>query len=287
MNSVNKSHTYRNNKIKEVESMTTESIGTTNLHLVSLQGRLANELKISFGNSPAVAQAIAQKADEIYTSEGNLTTPGTLLYSTTDVSEPSGKPLNMCKRTAVKLTIWKDSDDKIKDMKQKKKEILQRITQEAYDQDGLLTIEDCERILLTSQRTLKQYVSEFKKQQIYLPLRGYVHSTGRGQTHKNEIICYYLDGMNFVDIQFKTYHSIAAITRYITLFQRIVICKVKQNMKLNDIATVVNASPELVEQYLKIYEKYSQEDNDRLDIMLNPKEFDNFVLPLKKKMVLK
>lgn len=287
MNSVSRQNTYRNNKIKEVDTMTTESIGTTNLHLVSLQGRLANELKMSFGNSPAVAQAIAQKADEIYTSEGNLTTPGTLLYSTTDVSEPSGKPLNMCKRTAVKLTIWKDSDDKIKDMKQKKKGILQRITQEAYDQDGLLTIEDCERVLLTSQRTLKQYVSEFKKQQIYLPLRGYVHSTGRGQTHKNEIICHYLDGMNFVDIQFKTYHSIEAIARYIILFQRIVICKVKQNMGLNDIAMVVNASPELIGQYLRIYEKYSQEDNDRLDIILNPKEFDNFVLPLKKKMVLK
>ena len=267
--------------------MICESINTTNLHLVSLQGRLANELKISFGNSPAVAHAIAQKADDIYHSEGNLTTPGTLLYSATDISEPSGKPLDVCKRASVKLTVWKDSDDMINDMKLKKKEVFHRIVQEAYDQGGLLTIEDCERILLTSKRTLKEYVAEFKKENNHLPLRGYVHSTGRGQTHKNEIICYYLEGMQFEDIQFRTYHSIEAISRYITMFQRIVVCHVKQNMDHHSISTVVNVSQCLVEEYLNIYDKYSLKDNDRLELILNPAEFDNFIQPLKKKMVLK
>ena len=55
-------------------------------------------------------------------------------------------------------------------------------------------------------------------------------------------------------------------------------------MKPSDIATVVKASPELIKQYLKIYDKYSKEDNERLSLILNPEEFDNFILPLKKKV---
>jgi hypothetical protein len=265
--------------------MIAKSSNTTNLHLVSLQGRLANDLKISFGQAPAVAQAIALRADEIYHSEGSLTTPGTMLYSATHVSEPSGKPLNMCKRASVKLTIWKNSDNNIKDMKVRKKEIFRRIAQEAYEQEGILTIEDCENILLTSKRTLKQYVAEFKRADVYLPLRGYVHSTGRGQTHKTEIICLYLEGVNFEDIRLRTYHSIEAISRYITMFQRIITCYENQKMKVQDISTVVNVSPDLVRDYLKIYERYSLEENDRLDMILNPPEFENFIQPFKKKKV--
>lgn len=266
--------------------MTCESISATNLYPVSLQGRLASELKISFGNSPAVAHAISETADKIYRFEGNLTTPGTMLYSAVHVSEPAGKPIDMCQRVNVKLTIWKNSDSGIKDMKVKKKEVFKRITQEAYDQSGVLTIEDCERIMLTSIRTLKQYIWEFKEERVYLPLRGYVHSTGRGQTHKNEIICFYLEGMEFKDIQYRTYHSLTAISRYITLFSRIALCYENDHMPIEKIAKIVNASTELVSKYLKIYEKYASQDNERLQLILNPVELDNYILPFKKKRVI-
>ena len=273
--------------MKEVKQMNYETICPTSFHLASLQGRLASELKKSFGEAPAIANAIAETADKIYGLESNLTIPGTILYSVVSVSEPSGKLLDVCQRVSVKLSLWGTSDLKIKDMKNRKKEVFRRITQEAYDQEGVLTIEDCEHLMLTSKRTLKQYLSEFKQEKIYLPLRGYVHSTGRGQTHKTEIICFYLEGMEFTDIQRRTYHSISAITRYISTFSKIIICHEKQKMKIFDIATVVNVSPELVKQYLKIYEKYAAEENSRLEIILNPVQFNEFIMPLKKKVIAK
>jgi len=228
---------------------------------------------------------MAETADKIYCLESNLTIPGTILYSAVSSVEPAGKPLNVCQRASVKLSLWKSSDLNIKEMRNRKKEVFRRIVQEAYDQEGVLTIEDCEHLMLTSKRTLKQYHSEFKQKGIYLPLRGYVHSTGRGQTHKTEIICFYLEGMEFHDIQLRTYHSIGAITRYISTFSKVVICHEKQKMKISDITTVVNVSKELVEQYLKIYNKYVGEENLRLDLMLNPIELDNYIQPFKKKVI--
>jgi hypothetical protein len=258
---------------------------STNLHLVSLQGRLSNDLKILFGQSPAIADAIAKKANDIYLSENNLNVPGTFLYSAINISEPSGKPLNLCTRVSVTLTTWKDSDDLITDMKTRRKTIFSRIVQEAYDQDGLLTIEDCERILLTSQRTLKEYKSELNSEGVFLPLRGFVHNTGRGQTHKNEIISFYLEGMTFEDIKYRTYHSFEAISRYISKFQKIVICYIKQNMNFEDISRVVGVNINLIKDYIKIYEKYSSEDNERINLILNPLESNNFFSLIKKKKV--
>ena len=230
------------------------SNSVANPHLASLQGMLVNELKISYGSSPAVANAMARTAEEIYCLDANLTMPGSILYSAVHLSEPSGKPLDSCKRSSVKLTLWSDQDLLIKDMKERKKKVFRRIAQEAYEQDGVLTINDCENLMITSKRTLKEYIKEFKKEKIYLPLRGYVHSTGRGQTHKIEILCFYLDGMSFKDLEFRTYHSIGAIVRYIKMFSRVVICHVNQNMNIKDIAKVVEISSDLVEQYLKIYD---------------------------------
>lgn len=270
-------------RLEEVNNLICESTFNTSPDLVSLQGRIVNELKISFGQSPAVAHAIAAVVDKTYNQECVLTQPGTVLYSATHVSEPAGKPLILCKKTHINLTIWKPSDDLIKDMKNRRKEVLKRITTQAYDQEGVLTIEDCQRLMLTGVRTLKEYISELKSEGINIPLRGYVHSTGRGQTHKTEIICYYLEGMPLSDIQMRTYHSMEAIARYLSFFSRIVICFVKQNMKLNDIAKVVKVSPDLVKDYINIYKKYADGENERLHIILDPKEFDNYVMPFKKK----
>lgn len=273
--------------IKEVENMNLcKTIISTFPDVVSLQGRLVNELQISFGTAPAVAQAISNVAEEIYKTEGcELTVPGTILYSATHVSEPSGKPLISCKRVLVKLNLWEASDNNLKS-KDRKKTVFKRIVTQAYDQEGVLTIEDCQRILLSSKRALVNYLAEYKSKGINLPLRGYVHSTGRGQTHKTEIICFYLEGMDFYDIQQRTYHSPEAISRYLTYFSRIVICHAKQHMKKEDIARVVNVSCELVSEYLRIFEIYSDKEKDRLDLILNPAEFERFVLPLKKNKVL-
>ena len=152
----------------------------TNPTLSSLQGRLANELNISFGQSPAIAHAISETADKIYTEDNTITKPGNILYNVTHVEEPSGKPLVQCKQVSVKLTLWDSKDDSLKNKKELKKIVLQRITTEAYDQDGVLTIDDCRKLMLCDERTIKIYVSEFKTelaQTIYKGINLYEEST--------------------------------------------------------------------------------------------------------------
>jgi hypothetical protein len=260
-----------------------ESTNFANLTLVSLQDRLASELNISFGQSPAISQAIAQTADKIYSEDNSLTKPGQILYCVTSLDEPSGKPLNQCKKIFVKLSIWTKCDDNIVNQKERKKSILKRISYETYEQNGVLTIQDCSRIMITSERTIKEYLSEFKLQNVFLPLRGYIHNTGRGQTHKSEIIEDYLQGLQLHEIEQKRHHSISAISRYLLMFQKIIICSKYEKINISEIATITAQSSNLVKEYLKIYEKYSLSNNSRLEILLNPKDYDDFIMPYKKK----
>ena len=244
---------------------------------------MENELKISFGQSPAVARAMAETAQDLYQTKCILTQSGTVLYSAVDVGEPAGKPLSVCGRVQVKLTLWEAGDDALGDMRTRRRVVFQRIVQEAFDQGGVLTLEDCERLLLCDQRTLKRYLAEYRDAGVRLPLRGYVHSTGRGQTHKTEIIHLYLAGVEFSEIQRRTYHSSKAVGRYLAFFSRIVVCHVNQEMTVDEIARVVDVSPGLVTEYLHIYDRYQAHDNERLSLLLHPKELDQLIQPIKKK----
>jgi hypothetical protein len=274
---------YISRNISEEAKKMITPINFANHTLVSLQDRLASELNISFGQSPAVSKAMAETVDKIYSEDNTLTKPGQILYCVTCSDEPSGKPLIKCKKISVKLNLWLKSDDNIVNQKDRKKAILKRISHEAYEQKGVLTIQDCSRIMITSERTIKEYISEFKKKNISLPLRGYIHNTGRGQTHKSEIIEDYLKGLQLHEIEQKRMHSISAISRYLLMFQKIIICYKFQKINLTEIATITGQSLSLVKEYLEIYKKYSLSNNSRLELLLNPKDYDDFIMPYKKK----
>ena len=67
------------------------------------------------------------------------------------------------------------------------------------------------------------------------------------------------------------------------MFSRVVTCHVNEGMDNKTISRIVELTEDIVQQYLEIYEKYAQEDNDRLEIILNPKELDHYMQPYKKK----
>ncbi len=85
-----------------------------------------------------------------------------------------------------------------------------------------------------------------------VPTRGEVHGVGRGQTHKVQIIALWLDRANYQQIMRKTYHSPAAIQRYISTFLRMVTLH-QADWSVSEISFLTRSSPSLVTAYLAVY----------------------------------
>ena len=62
------------------------------------------------------------------------------------------------------------------------------MTEEAMDQGGVLTQEDLARLLQTGVRTIRRDVAQLRAEGHWVPTRGAVQDTGRGQSHKAKIV---------------------------------------------------------------------------------------------------
>jgi hypothetical protein len=132
---------------------------------------------------------------------------------------------------------------------------LERICNEAFQQNGLLTVEDiANRLLNCGERTLIRDIKALKDKRIILPLRSIVKDMGRSLSHREAIVRYWLEGMEFSDIALRTSHSVDAIANYVDKFKR-VICLAKDNHEINTIAFLVKLSPALTQQYYDLFRK--------------------------------
>jgi hypothetical protein len=131
---------------------------------------------------------------------------------------------------------------------------LERIANEAFQQGGLLTVEDMAyRLLNCGERTLIRDIKALKEKDIILPLRSTIRDMGRSLSHRQMIVRHWLLGMEFSEISRQTNHSIEAIANYIEKFKR-VICLAKDNHEINTIAFLVKISVSLAQQYYDLYQ---------------------------------
>ncbi len=75
-----------------------------------------------------------------------------------------------------------------------------RMTEEAMDQGGVLTQEDLARLLQTGVRTIRRDIARLRAEGHWVPTRGVVQDTGRGQSHKAKIVEMYLRRMTYSEI---------------------------------------------------------------------------------------
>jgi Fic family protein len=131
---------------------------------------------------------------------------------------------------------------------------LQRIATEAFQQGGLLTVEDiANRLLNCGERTVTRDIKVFKDMGISLPLRSTIKDMGRSISHREMIVKNWLGGMEFSEIARKTNHSIEAIANYVEKFKRVV-CLAKDNHEISTIAFLVKISISLAQQYYDLYQ---------------------------------
>lgn len=108
-------------------------------------------------------------------------------------------------------------------------------------------------------RTIKRDIKYLKDQEIFVPIRGDIIGTGRGQSHKAKIAEWYLKGATYTEIRNRMYHSFQAIKRYIETLGRVVIC-IKNDFSLNMTSRVVGITERLAKEYEDLYNRYNTEE---------------------------
>jgi DNA-binding transcriptional regulator YhcF (GntR family) len=125
------------------------------------------------------------------------------------------------------LTLFSPEDDRELPVDDKQASVwrrqrkLMRVTEEAREQDGLLSQEDLARILMCDVRTIRRDIKELHKTGIIVATRGQQKDIGPGVTHRALAIRLWLEGVEPVAIARQIKHSIGAVENYLEKFKRV------------------------------------------------------------------
>jgi hypothetical protein len=221
------------------------------------EGEFLNELENKFNFSPKVSELVLESA-KLHLLRENVLREGQIEVSVIALEAKAGKVIEKLDKKRVILTI----DSGIEDSQIRKqygrielrKIRIQRITEEAIEQQGILSQEDIARYLSCDVRTIQRDIQEIKRQGIEVKTRGLLHSIGRGQTHKSKIIGLYLEGKTFSEIKRITHHSEGAIKRYLESFVRVLMGIHWRIRSSKELSSVTGLSEYLIFQYKDLIE---------------------------------
>jgi hypothetical protein len=219
--------------------------------------KIANGLECSPFEARAILEVVYDVYGPYFETNGAIK-PGQLLFQVVAIEAPSNIPLSECEQITVLLTL--DAGDEDLDIRRDKGVVglrhhrIQRLANEAFQQGGLLTVEDiATRLLNCGERTICRDLSFFKAQKIHLPLRSTIKDMGRAISHRALIVEQWLKGKEYEQIKITTHHSISAIQNYISKFKRVV-ALAHQGFDIHEISFLVKISASLAEQYCTLYQ---------------------------------
>ena len=231
----------------------------------SSEGEFLYELETSYELSPKISSLILMTAKECLFRETDLR-EGQIEVRVVGIEERGGKVIEKMEKKKVILTI----DNGVEDIEVQKdygrlslrRIKIQRICQEAVEQEGVLSQEDLSKYLSCTVRTIQRDIREIKKSGSEIITRGYIQNIGSCQTHKVKIIGMYLDGSTYSEIRQKTRHSVGAIKRYLESFTKVLMSQSRGIYRTKEIRGVTGISEVLVKQYQELI-KESKRDKTR------------------------
>lgn len=252
------------------------------------EGEFLYELENSYELCPKMRESILETAKRCLVRE-NVLKEGEIEVSVIGIEEKSGKMIEKMEKVRVCLTTDNGKEDAEILREYGRAEMrsiqIQRITQEAIEQNGVLSQEDLSKHLRCGVRTIKRDIGELRKRGIEVITRGVLHCIGRGQTHKSKIVGLYLEGETFSDIKLKTHHSVGAIKRYIESFIK-VLMSVHHGMKDEKyISSVTGLSELLVRQYLELLRRSRKDKHSRLKLEDMISQWNRAGTKLKKRVI--
>jgi len=233
-------------------------------------GAIVERLQRDFNLAPIVARTMYEQMRSYFESYYQLQNqPGQLTYLAVSASSPAGRKVEESQRIAVKLTLYGEEDLAALSagVAQVRQSRILRMTEEAYEQKGLLTHEDLACLLSSSLATIKRDIKELRSQGYAVLTRGQVKDIGKGVSHKTQIVKDYLAGYTYSEIEFRRRHSIGAIQRYCQDFVRIIRLSEK-DFSPSEIRQTTGVSERLIAEYLQLYADCPA-DSHRLDLLLS------------------
>lgn len=227
-----------------------------------LDYQFVNEMTRGLQCSPFEAGAILDSVHKVYGSyfetSGTLK-PGQIQFQIISAETPASVSLEDSKQVTVVLTVDAGNEDlqirKDQGVPGLRRHRIQRVSEEAFQQGGLLTIEDLAiRLFNCGVRTISRDLEYFQQQQIVLPLRSTIKDMGRAITHRSLIIEEWLQGKEYSEIARKTHHSVPSVQNYVSKFKRVV-ALANENFDVNTIGFMVKMSSSLVTTYYSLYHR--------------------------------
>ena len=211
-----------------------------------------------------LVQGIDSMVSKFYPETSHLR-QGQIVWPTVHKKETSsyGKSIQTTEITPVILDLVRPEDSieraNGKRLRDIKKEAAVRLSLQTDQQEGCITIAELAIMLKISPSTVSKYIREWElEHQTVLPRRGSIHDMGPTLTHKR-IILYklFIEQKSVQQTSRETYHSLAAIQRYISTFRQVLLCKQK-GMSTEEIAFATGRTKRLINEYEQIIEAYRQ-----------------------------
>jgi len=228
----------------------------------SLDQQFTNEIIQGLNCSPFEASAVLDTVYNVFSSyfETNpALKQGQIRLQILAIEAKVSQPISESRQLTVTLTLNDDRED-LKIRQQEgiialRRHKIQRICQEAFDQGGLLTVEDLAyRVFNCGERTICRDLEYFRKKDIFIALRSTVKDVGRTLSHRLLIIKLWAKGKEYSEISKNTSHSLSAIQNYIDKFKRTISLS-KEGYDTNRISFLLRLSTSLVEQYIELYHR--------------------------------
>lgn len=227
----------------------------------SLDNQFIQQIISGCNCSSFEAKAILETVNEVYAPFFNNAAslkPGQIQLPIISVNNSPKTPLANAELVTVTITLFDDVVDlKIREEQGvvglRQHRIL-RVATEAFQQGGLLTVEDlAHRLFNCGQRTICRDLKNFKNNNISIPLRSTIKDMGRTLSHRKLIVEKWLLGDEYQSIANKTFHSIAAVKNYVGKFKRVIVLT-HQKYDIPTISFLVKISSTLVTQYQELFE---------------------------------
>jgi len=229
------------------------------LQAKSLDSQFMNEMITGLNCSPFEAEAILEKVHQIYaplleTTQGMR--PGQIQMMVVDASVAPNVPLKQAKQRLVTLTLHAGKEDietrkngSVPELRQKR---LCRMCQEAFQQGGLLTLEDLANMFNCGVRTLVNDLAVLRGKNIVPALRSTTKDMGRAITHRKLIITLWLQGFEYSEIASKASHSVDSVANYVDKFKRCA-ALFASGFDVHAVALMVKLSTSLAQEFQRLH----------------------------------
>lgn len=216
------------------------------------EGEFKHALRYSYELSPKMSESIVECAKYYLLCDRTLV-EGQIEITAISIDEKAGKYVELMEKKRVRLTRDDGAEDQ-KILSEHGRIALRRvriecITEEAIEQQSVLSQEDIARCLGYDTRTVQRDIKWLNDKGVRVITRGVLHNIGRCQSHKSIIIGMYLDGEVFSKIKLRTHHSVGSIKRYLESFTQVLAALHYKIEEDKMISTVTGISSYLVSQY--------------------------------------